>query len=102
MKRHAIAIGLMLAASGAVAQDREVQVTERTHGCRSPEETYRFYSYARSDKERAAKYSNEKGCRIFAQGEKVVVVDPLPTQKMTGVRSKDEKVVYYVPQLDAR
>jgi hypothetical protein len=103
MKRAIIAIAVWAAAGAAWAiEEREVQVKERTHGCRTPEETYRFWSLARRDKEAAARYSNEKRCRLFAAGETVAIVDPLPTNAMNGVRAKGEKVVYYVPAADAR
>jgi hypothetical protein len=103
MKRAVIAIAVWAAAGAAwAAEEREVQVKERTHGCRTPEETYRFWSLARRDKDAAARYSNEKGCRIFAAGETVAIVEPLPTNAMNGVRAKGDKVVYFLPAADAR
>ncbi len=101
MKRHAVMIVLLLAAGAAYAEDYQVQVKERTHGCRSPEETYKFWSLARTNKEAAAKYSNEKRCRIFAAGETVALVERDPIAKINGIRAKDEKIIYYVPAVDA-
>ena len=95
----------MFAAASAAAwgsNDYEVQLQERTYGCRSPEETHRFWTLAVRDKEAAAKYSNEKRCRIFAEGEKVAIVERIPTSKMNGVRTKNDPATYYVPEAHAR
>jgi cytochrome c551/c552 len=92
-----------LALPGAAAWAQEREVLERTHGCRSPEESHRFWSLVKADnKEAAAKYSNEKRCRIFAEGEKVAIVDPIPTAHVNGVRAKDDPNTYYVPSRHAR
>jgi len=96
-------IALALVALPAVAQEREVVVKERTWGCRTPEQTQRFYFMALKDhKEEAAKYATEKRCRMFEGGEKVAVVEPLPTIGQNGVRYKDDPNVYYVPVAAAR
>jgi hypothetical protein len=94
---------LALAAFPAAAQEREVVVKERTFGCRTPEETQRFYQMALRDrKEDAARYATEKKCRMFAGGDKVAIVDPLPTIDQNGVRFKDDPNIYYVPAAAAR
>ena len=99
-----LAVLLLGAASFAAwaANDYEIQIPEQTYGCRSPEETHRFWTLAVRDKEAAAKYSNEKRCRVFAEGEKVAIVERIPTSKMNGVRSKNDPVTYYVPDAHAR
>ncbi len=74
---------------------------DRTHGCRSPEETYKFWSLARHNKDEAARYSNEKRCRIFAAGETVALVERDPVAKINGIRPRDENMVYFVPAADA-
>ena len=102
MKRVLLVVTLLVAGAAAYAEDDLVQVKERTHGCRSPAETYRFWSLARHDKEAAARYSNEKGCRIFAAGEKVEIVERDVFTKINGVRTKGDQVVYYLPAYDAR
>jgi hypothetical protein len=102
MKRSLVTLAVLLAAGlPALAEDYEVQMKDRTHGCRSPEETYRFWSLARHDKEAAARYSNEKGCRLFEKGETVAVVERDVFAKINGVRPKGEKIVYFVPAADA-
>jgi len=102
MKRYAVMTMLMIATAGAyAAEDYFVQVKERTHGCRSPEETYKFWSLARRDKEAAAKYSNEKGCLMIPAGITVALVERDPVAKMSGIRLKDDKTIYYVPAADA-
>lgn len=101
MKRHILFAAVLLAAGAAFAQDYEVQIKERTHGCRTPEETYRFWSLARRDKEAAAKYSNEKKCLMIPQGLTVALVERDPVAKINGIRLKDDKTIYYVPAADA-
>src|SRR5260370_326070 len=102
MKRYALMTILLLAAATAnAAEDYMVQVKERTHGCRSPEETYKFWSLARKNREEAAKYTNMKGCRIFAAGETVALVERDPVAKINGIRPRDEKIIYYIPAADA-
>src|SRR5438093_1280021 len=100
MKRYAVMM-VLVAGCATAATDYLVQVKERTHGCRSPEETYKFWSLARHNKDEAAKYSNVKGCRIFAAGETVALVERDPVAKINGIRPRDEKIVYYVPASDA-
>jgi len=91
------------AALSAAAQEREVVVKERSWGCRTPEETQRFYSMALKDrKEDAARYATEKKCRTFEGGDKLAVVEPLPTVGQNGVRYKDDPNVYYLPVAAAR
>jgi hypothetical protein len=103
MKRTLALLALALASLSAAAQEREVVVKERTFGCRSPEETQRFYSMALTDrKEDAARYATEKKCRMFSGGDKVAVVDPVPTLQQNGVRHRDDPTVYYVPAASAR
>ena len=103
MTKTIVLFTLALAALPAAAQDREVLVKERTFGCRSPEETQRFYHMALKDrKEEAARYATEKKCRMFAGGDKVAIVDPLPTIEQNGVRFKDDPNVYYLPAAAAR
>ena len=95
-------LSLIVAAPVASAEDYEVKVKERTHGCKSPEETYKFWSLARRDKEAAAKYSNEKGCLMIPAGLTVALVDRDPVAKINGIRLKgDDKTIYYVPASDA-
>ena len=103
MIKIAVPFVLALAALAAGAQEREVVVKERTFGCRTPEETQRFYHMALKDrKEDAARYATEKRCRMFAGGEKVSVVEPLPTVLQNGVRYKDDPNIYYLPMAAAR
>ena len=102
MKRS-LSIVLAVAALGAAAQERQVVVKERTFGCRSPEETQRFYQMALKDrKDDAAKYASEKRCRMFSGGDVVSVVEPLPSVGVNGVRYKDDPNIYYVPMAAAR
>ena len=79
----------------------EVKLKERTHACRTPEDTYRFWSLARRDKDAAAKYSNEKGCLMIPAGITVALVERDPVARMSGIRLKDDKTIYYVPAADA-
>ena len=103
MTKTVVVLALALAALPAVAQEREVVVKERTFGCRTPEDTQRFYRMALQDRrEDAARYATEKKCRMFAGGDKVAVVDPLPMIDQNGVRYKDDPNVYYVPAAAAR
>ena len=103
MKRIPILFAALLATGAAfAADDYEVRIKERTHACKSPEETYRFWSLARRDKEAAAKYSNEKGCLMIPEGYVVALVERDPVTKINGVRLKGDKTVYYVPASDAR
>ena len=103
MTKTVVLFALVLAALPAAAQEREVLVKERTFGCRTPEETQRFYHMALKDrKEEAARYATEKKCRMFAGGDKVAIVDPLPTIEQNGVRFKDDPNVYYLPAAAAR
>lgn len=103
MNKSIAALALALAVFPAAAQEREVVVKERTFGCRTPEDTQRFYSMALKDrKEDAARYATEKKCRMFAGGDKVAVVDPMPNIDQNGVRYKDDPNVYYVPMQAAR
>jgi|SRR6185436_7397005 len=103
MTKTIILFVLALAALPAIAQDREVVVKERTFGCRTPEETQRFYHMALKDrKEDAARYATEKKCRMFAGGDKVAIVEPLPNVQQNGVRFKDDPNVYYLPAAAAR
>jgi len=103
MNKSIAALALALAVFPAAAQEREVMVKERTFGCRTPEDTQRFYSMAPKDrKEDAARYATEKKCRMFAGGDKVAVVDPMPNIDQNGVRYKDDPNVYYVPMQAAR
>ena len=103
MIKSTVLLALVLAALPAAAQEREVVVKERTFGCRTPEETQRFYHMALKDrKEEAARYATEKKCRMFAGGDKVAIVDPLPTIEQNGVRFKDDPNVYYLPAAAAR
>jgi len=96
-------LSLALAALLVAAQDREVIVKERTFGCRTPEETQRFYHMALKDRKGdAAKYATEKRCRMFSGGDVVTVVEPLPTMDINGVRYKDDPNIYYVPMAAAR
>jgi len=102
MKTHAILFAALLGAGAAyAAEDYEVRIKERTHACKTPEETYRFWSLARRDKEAAAKYSNEKGCLMIPAGHVVALVERDPIAKINGVRLKGDKTVYYVPASDA-
>ena len=103
MKKPFVLLVVALATLPALAQEREVVVKERTFGCRTPEDTQRFYRMALNDrKEDAAKYATEKKCRMFAGGDKVAVVDPMPMIEQNGVRYKDDPNIYYVPQAAAR
>ena len=96
-------LSLALAALPVAAQDREVIVKERTFGCRTPEETQRFYHMALKDrKEDAARYATEKKCRMFSGGDKVAIIEPLPSVQQNGVRYKDDPNVYYLPAAAAR
>ena len=102
MRNQAILFAALLAAGVAyAAEDYEVRIKERTHACKSPEETYKFWSLARRDKEAAAKYSNEKGCLMIPAGHTVALVERDPVAKINGVRLKGDKTVYYVPASDA-
>ena len=99
-------LAAMLLASGAAWAFDEyvVPLKERTHACKSPEETYHFWSLARRDKEAAAKYSNAKGCLMIPEGAQVAIVERDPVAKINGIRVKnwtDDKTVYYVPARDA-
>ena len=103
MTKTLILFALAFAALPAAAQEREVLVKERTFGCRTPEETQRFYHMALKDrKEEAARYATEKKCRMFAGGDKVAIVEPLPSVQQNGVRFKDDPNVYYLPAAAAR
>ena len=103
MKCHVLlAAALLAGAGGTLAAEYETQIRERTHACKSPEETYRFWSLARHNKEAAAKYSNERGCLLIPAGTAVAVVERDPVAKINGIRLKGEKTVYYVPASDAR
>jgi len=105
MNRIVLAAVSMLVAGTAAALggEREVVVKERTFGCRSPEETQRFYQMALKDRKGdAAKYATEKRCRMFSGGDVVTVVEPLPTMDINGVRYKDDPNIYYVPMAAAR
>ncbi len=96
-------LAFALAALPLAAQEREVVVKERAWGCRTPEETQRFYGMALKDRKvDAAKYATEKKCRMFAGGDKVAVVEPLPVIGQNGVRYKDDPNVYYLPVASAR
>ena len=102
MKSQAILLTAILAAGAAYsADDYEVKIKERTHACKSPEETYRFWSLARRDKDAAAKYSNEKGCLMIPAGYTVALVERDPVAKINGIRLKGDNTVYYVPASDA-
>ena len=103
MNFHAVLATAFLAlASAALAAEYETQIRDRTHACKSPEETYKFWSLARRDKEAAAKYSNERGCLMIPAGVTVEVVERNPVAKINGIRLKGEKTVYYVPASDAK
>ena len=103
MKRQAILLAAILSAGVAyAADDYEVKIRERTHACKSPEETYKFWSLARHDKVAAAKYSNEKGCLMIPAGYTVALVERDPIAKINGIRLKGDKTVYYVPASDAK
>jgi len=103
MKRTALLLAALLAMGAAhAAEEYKVQIKERTHACKSPEETYRFWSLARRDKEAAAKYSNEKGCLMIPAGHTVALVERDPVAKINGVRLEGDKTIYYVPAADAR
>jgi hypothetical protein len=103
MTKSVVVLALALAALPAAAQEREVVLKERAFGCRTPEETQRFYHMALKDrKEDAARYATEKKCRMFAGGDKVAIVEPLPTIEQNGVRFKDDPNVYYLPAAAAR
>ena len=103
MKSQIFLLATILAA-GVVfaADDYEVKIKERTHACRTPEDTYRFWSLARRDKEAAAKYSNEKGCLMIPAGYTVALVEVNPIAKINGIRLKGDPTVYYVPASDAK
>jgi hypothetical protein len=104
MKSIPILLALALGAGAALAaEEYETVVKDRTHGCKTPEETFRFWSMARENKEAAARYSNMKGCLMIPAGTPVVIVDRDPVAKMNGIRLKqgDDKKTYYVPSSDA-
>jgi hypothetical protein len=103
MKRLAILVSLSLAASLAFAADDDykVKIKERTHGCKSPEETWRFFNLARHNNEEAARYSNEKGCLMIPAGITVALVERNPVAKINGIRLEGDKNIYYVPASDA-
>jgi hypothetical protein len=102
MKIPFVLLAATLASGLAMAgDDYEVKIKERTHACKSPEETYRFWSLARRDKEAAARYSNEKGCLMIPAGYTVALVERDPIAKINGIRLKDDKTIYYVPASDA-
>ena len=103
MNAHALLAAACIAlAGGAFAAEYETQIRDRTHACKSPGETYKFWSLARRDKEAAAKYSNERGCLMIPAGVTVEVVERDPVAKINGIRLKGEKTVYYVPASDAK
>jgi hypothetical protein len=102
MRRSLLIVCAAAVVSCATAPEREIQVLERTHGCRSPEETHRLWTLVKHDRAAAAKYSNERNCRIFAEREKVTIVDPLVVQQMNGIRIQGDSNVYYVPSAHAR
>ena len=102
MKSQTFFLAAILATGVAfAADDYEVKLKERTHACRTPEDTYRFWSLARRDKDAAAKYSNEKGCLMIPAGYTVALVERDPVAKINGIRLKGDKTVYYVPASDA-
>ena len=102
--RKTFSIVLVLAAACAAGvEERQVVVKERTFGCRTPEETQRFYQMAlKGGKDDAAKYASEKRCRMFSEGDVVSVVEPLPSIIINGVRYKDDPNIYYLPMAAAR
>jgi len=105
MKNLAVLIALMLSAGTVfAAEEYETRVKDRTHACKSPEETYRFWSMARENKEAAARYSNMKGCLLISAGTPVYVVERDPVAKINGIRLKngEDKTTYYVPASDAK
>jgi hypothetical protein len=102
-KCNALILTLLLASGTAYAvDDYEVKIKERTHACKSPEQTYKFWSLARHDKEAAARYSNEKGCLMIPAGITVALVERDPVAKINGIRLKGDTTIYYVPASDAR
>ena len=102
MRRLLASAAVAAAAGCASTAEREVSILEGTHACRTPEETHLLWSLIRKDRNAAAQFSNERRCRIFAAGEKVVIIEPLTTMKISGVRVKGDPNVYYVPEGHAR
>jgi len=101
-KVNHLILALLLASGAAYAlDDYEVKIKERTHGCKSPEQTYKFWSLARRDKEAAARYSNENACLMIPAGITVALVERDPVAKINGIRLKGNPTIYYVPASDA-